>query len=322
MKIADNIAQTIGDTPLIRLHKVTQGLEAEILIKAEFFNPLFSVKDRIGLAMIEAGERDGKIKSDTVIIEPTSGNTGIALAFVCRTRSYRCVLTMPETMSIERRVLLRMLGAEVVLTPGPRGMTGAVLKAEQLLAEYGGKGFAPQQFKNPANPEVHRRTTAEEIWSACEGRVDAFVAGVGTGGTITGVSEVIKSRYPMKTFAVEPAASPVISGGKPGPHKIQGIGAGFIPDILNRSIIDDVITVTNEDAIAMAKRLAVDEGIPAGISTGANVWCAIQAAMRPEMAGKRIVTVAPSSTERYLTTALAEEIRNEVMNLPVSELPA
>lgn len=322
MNIAENINATIGNTPLIRLHRVLDGADADVVIKAEFFNPLFSVKDRIGLAMIEAGERDGKIKPDSVIVEPTSGNTGIALAFVCRTKGYRCLLTMPETMSIERRVLLRMLGAEVVLTPGARGMGGAILKAEALLEEYGDRGFAPQQFRNPANPEIHRRTTAEEIWEATEGNVDAFVAGVGTGGTITGVSEVLKARRAMKTFAVEPEDSPVISGGKPGPHKIQGIGAGFIPDVLNRDIIDDVVTVSNDDAFAMARRLSVEEGIPAGISTGANVCAAIEVAKRPEMAGKRIVTVAPSPTERYLSTALAESVRTEVSQLPVAELPS
>ncbi len=321
MSIANNIAETIGNTPLIRLNNVTKDVDAEILIKAEFFNPLFSVKDRIGLAMIEAGERDGKIKEGSVIIEPTSGNTGIALAFVARTRGYRCILTMPETMSVERRVLLRMLGAEVVLTPGPRGMGGAILKAEMLLEEYGDKGFGPQQFNNPANPDVHRRTTAEEIWKDTEGKIDAFVAGVGTGGTITGVSEVLKERTQMQTFAVEPSASPVISGGSPGPHKIQGIGAGFIPNNLNKDIIDDAVQVSNEDAFAMARRLAVEEGIPAGISTGANVWAAIEVAKRAGMAGKRIVTISPSPTERYLSTPLAEETRAEVAALPVAELP-
>lgn len=322
MKIANNITGTIGNTPLIRLNKVTEGADAEIVIKAEFFNPLFSVKDRIGLAMIEAGERDGSIKDNTTIIEPTSGNTGIALAFVCRTKGYRCILTMPETMSVERRVLLRMLGAEVVLTPGPRGMGGAILKAEMLSQELGDMAFNPQQFNNPANPEVHRRTTAEEIWDATEGRIDAFVAGVGTGGTITGVSEVLKTRTDMKTIAVEPEGSPVISGGKPGPHKIQGIGAGFIPNNLNRDIIDDVEQVTNDAAFAMARRLAEEEGIPAGISTGANVVAAINVAKRSDMAGKRIVVVAPSPTERYLSTPLAESVRAEVAALPVSELPA
>ena len=318
----NSITDTIGRTPLIRLNKITSDLDSEIYIKAEFFNPLFSVKDRIGLAMIEAGERDGKLKPGGIVVEPTSGNTGIALAFVCRAKGYRCVLTMPETMSIERRVLLRMLGAEVVLTPGPRGMGGAILKAEQLLKEQGELGFSPQQFNNPANPEVHRRTTAEEIWEACEGKIDAFVAGVGTGGTITGVSEVIKERTNMKTFAVEPEDSPVLSGGTPGPHKIQGIGAGFVPEVLNTDIIDDTILVSNDNAFATARQLAETEGIPAGISTGANVWSAIQVARENGMAGKRIVAVAPSTTERYLTTPLAEATRNEVANLPVAELPS
>ncbi|MEM7385038.1 MAG: cysteine synthase A [Verrucomicrobiota bacterium] len=322
MKAFNSITDTIGNTPLIKLNQLTKDGEAEIFIKAEFFNPLFSVKDRIGLAMIEAGEKDGTLKPDSVVIEPTSGNTGIALAFVCQAKGYRCVLTMPETMSVERRMLLHMLGAEVALTPGPRGMGGAILKAEMLLEEQGDKGFSPQQFNNPANPEIHRKTTAEEIWSATEGKIDAFVSGVGTGGTITGVSEVIKSRNPdMKTIAVEPTDSPVISGGKPGPHKIQGIGAGFIPGNLNKDIIDDVVTVSNDDAFAMARTLASTEGIPGGISSGANVWAALQVAARPEMAGKRIVTVGCSSTERYFTTPLAEQVRNDVANLPVAELP-
>ncbi len=320
MRICNDMTATVGNTPLIRLHRVASDAGAEILIKAEFFNPLFSVKDRIGLSMIEAGERDGKLRPGGVVIEPTSGNTGIALAFVCAARGYRCILTMPETMSIERRVLLRMLGAEVVLTPGSRGMSGAVAAAEQVLAEHSDNGYMPQQFKNPANPEIHRRTTAEEIWEACEGKIDAFVAGVGTGGTITGVSEVIKQRVPMQTFAVEPSASPVLSGGKPGPHKIQGIGAGFIPDVLNVAMIDDVIQVDNDEAFAMARRLTEEEGLPAGISTGANVVAALRVAARPGMTGKRIVTVAPSTTERYLTTALAEQVRNEAANLPVMEL--
>ncbi|HUF60442.1 MAG TPA: cysteine synthase A [Verrucomicrobiales bacterium] len=320
MRICNDMTATVGNTPLIRLHRVARDSEAEILVKAEFFNPLFSVKDRIGLSMIEAGEREGKLRPGGVVVEPTSGNTGIALAFVCAARGYRCILTMPETMSVERRVLLLMLGAEVVLTPGTRGMSGAIAAAEQVLAEHGENGFTPQQFKNPANPEIHRRTTAEEIWEACEGKIDAFVAGVGTGGTITGVSEVIKQRVPMQTFAVEPAASPVLSGGKPGPHKIQGIGAGFIPDVLNVAMIDDVIQVDNDEAFAMARRLTEEEGLPAGISTGANVVAALRVAARPGMAGKRIVTVAPSTTERYLTTALAEQVRNEAANLTIMEL--
>ncbi|MEM9080430.1 MAG: cysteine synthase A, partial [Verrucomicrobiota bacterium] len=291
---------------------------AEIFVKAEFFNPLFSVKDRIGKAMIEAAERDGKLKPGGLIIEPTSGNTGIALAFVARAKGYRCILTMPETMSQERRVLLRLLGAEIVLTPGPKGMGGAIAKAKQLLEETP-EAFGPSQFDNPANPQVHRETTAEEIWADTEGKIDAFVAGVGTGGTITGVGEVIKSRKPdFKVFAVEPTASPVISGGSPGPHKIQGIGAGFIPGNLNTEIIDEVVQVSNEDAFATAQRLAQEEGLPAGISTGGNVWSAMQVAKN--FPGGRIVTVGCSSTERYLSTPLAEAVKEEVSNLPTHEI--
>ncbi|MDP2137027.1 MAG: cysteine synthase A, partial [Candidatus Didemnitutus sp.] len=267
---------------------------------------------RIGRAMIEAGERDGKIKADTVIVEPTSGNTGIALAFVAAQRGYKLILTMPETMSVERRVLLRMLGAEIVLTPGAEGMKGAIAKAQEIVATHGTRGFMPQQFENPANPEAHRQTTAEEIWAATEGKIDAFVAGVGTGGTITGVSEVIKSRRTLLTVAVEPVTSPVISGGQPGKHKIQGIGAGFVPKNLNRSIVDEVITVADDDAFETARQLALQEGILGGISTGANVWAALQLARRPEMAGKLIVTVACSFGERYLSTPLAEKARQEV----------
>ena len=319
MNIASSMVATIGNTPLIRLNHVTAGLDAEICVKAEFFNPLFSVKDRIGQAMIEAAERDGQLKPGGLIIEPTSGNTGIALAFIARAKGYRCILTMPESMSIERRVLLRLLGAEIVLTPRARGMNGAIAKAKQLLAETPG-AFGPGQFDNPANPQVHRETTAEEIWRDTDGEVDAFVSGVGTGGTFTGVTEVLKSRRAIKAFAVEPSASPVISGGQPGPHMIQGIGAGFIPGNLNTSLIDEVIQVSNEDALATAQALAQEEGLPAGISTGANVWAAIQVARRPEFKGKRIVTVGCSSTERYLSTALAEKVREEVSNLPVHEI--
>ncbi|SHJ78348.1 cysteine synthase [Rubritalea squalenifaciens DSM 18772] len=318
-KLANNMVETVGNTPLIKLNKLTEGLEAEVYVKAEFFNPLFSVKDRIGKSMIEAAEREGKLKPGGTIIEPTSGNTGIALAFVARAKGYRCILTMPESMSIERRVLLRMLGAEIVLTPAAKGMGGAIAKAKQLLEENP-DAFGPQQFDNPANPQAHRETTAEEIWEATEGGIDAFVAGVGTGGTITGVSEVIKQRKAIKTFAVEPTNSPVISGGQPGPHKIQGIGAGFIPNNLNVDIIDEVIQVTNEDAFETAQQLAQLEGIPAGISTGANVWSAIQVAKRPEFAGKKIVTVGCSSTERYLSTPLADKVREEVAQLPVSDV--
>lgn len=311
-QIFPDITATIGRTPLVRLNKVTAGIDAEIVVKCEYFNPLSSVKDRIGVAMIEAGERDGKIQSDTVIIEPTSGNTGIALAFVCAARGYRLVLTMPETMSVERRVLLRMLGAELVLTPGAEGMPGAIRKAEQLVKEHR-NAFLPQQFNNPANPEIHRQTTAVEIWNDTDGRCDALVAGVGTGGTITGVGEVIKKKKPaFRCIAVEPADSAVISGGKPGPHKIQGIGAGFIPRVLNTELIDEVIKVTNDDSFAMARRLAREEGILCGISTGANVWAAIQYARRPENNGKLIVTIAPSTGERYLSTPLADEARAEV----------
>ena len=310
--IFNDIVATVGNTPLIKLNRIATGLPANIFVKAEFFNPLASVKDRIGRAMIEAGERDGRIKQGTVIVEPTSGNTGIALAFVCAARGYKLILTMPETMSIERRVLLRMLGAEIVLTPGAEGMKGAIARANDILAQQGDRGFMPQQFENPANPEIHRRTTAEEIWAATKGNIDAFVAGVGTGGTITGVSEVIKSRKALRTFAVEPSASPVLSGGKPGPHKIQGIGAGFIPKNCNVKIIDEVIQVSNDDAFETARQLALQDGILGGISTGANVWAAIQVAKRPEFAGKNIVTVGCSFGERYLSTALAEKARQEV----------
>lgn len=310
--LSPTIVSTIGKTPLIKLNRIAAGLPASIYLKAEFFNPLASVKDRIGMAMIEAGERDGSIKADTVVIEPTSGNTGIALAFVCAARGYRLILTMPETMSLERRVLLRMLGAEIVLTPGAEGMPGAIRRAGELLDQHGARGFMPQQFENPANPEIHRRTTAEEIWAATEGKIDAFVAGVGTGGTITGVSEVIKSRKAIKSYAVEPSASPVLSGGRPGRHRIQGIGAGFIPKNCNTAIIDEVLTVTDEDAFETARQLARQDGILGGISTGANVWAAMQLAKRPEYAGKMIVTVGCSFGERYISTALAEKARQEV----------
>jgi cysteine synthase len=311
-QVFSDITKTIGRTPLVKLNRVTQGLQAEIAIKCEFFNPLSSVKDRIGVAMIEAGEREGKLTKDSVVIEPTSGNTGIALAFVCAAKGYRLILTMPETMSVERRTLLRMLGAELILTPGAEGMPGAIRKAEQLIKESP-NSYMPQQFTNPANPEIHRRTTAVEIWEDSNGKADALVAGVGTGGTITGVGEVIKSKKPgFKAIAVEPLDSPVISGGKPGPHKIQGIGAGFIPKNLNTAIIDDVIRVTNDDAFSMARRLAKEEGILGGISSGANVWAAIQYAKRPENKGKLIVTVACSTGERYLSTPLAAEARADV----------
>lgn len=317
--IYETIADTIGGTPLVRLNKLTQGLKAEVLVKCEFRNPLFSVKDRIGRAMIEAAERDGSLKPGGIVIEPTSGNTGIAIAFVCAARGYRCILVMPETMSLERKVLLRMLGAEIVLSPGSRGMNGAIAKAKALVAAHGDNAFMPMQFSNPANPEAHRRTTAEEIWRDTGGNLDIFVAGVGTGGTLTGVSEVIKSRIPLYSVAVEPSDSPVLSGGKPGQHKIQGIGAGFVPDNLNRSIVDEIITITNDQAIETAQKLAAIEGLPSGISTGANVAAALQLAARPENAGKRIVTIGCSMTERYLSTVLAERARIEVQSLVAEE---
>jgi cysteine synthase A len=306
-RIFSDITKTIGKTPLVRLNRVTKGIDAAILAKLEFFNPLSSVKDRIGVSMIEAAERQGLIGEETVVIEPTSGNTGIALAFVCAAKGYRCVLTMPETMSMERRKLLNMLGAELVLTPGSEGMPGAIKKAEELVAQVP-KAFMPQQFKNPANPQIHRETTALEIWEDTDGQVDVLVAGVGTGGTITGVSEVIKAKKPaFKAVAVEPADSPVLSGGKAGPHKIQGIGAGFIPDILNKEIIDEIVTVSNEDAFAMARRMAKEEGIPVGISSGAAVWGALEVANRPENSDRLFVVIIPSCGERYLSTPLAEE---------------
>lgn len=317
-KVYNSIIETVGNTPLVKINNTTAGLNADIYLKCEFFNPLASVKDRIGKSMIEAAERDGKIGADSIIIEPTSGNTGIALAFVCAAKGYKLILTMPETMSVERRVLLRMLGAEIVLTPGAKGMGGAIARAGELVEEYGEKAYMPQQFENPANPEAHRQTTAEEIWEATGGKIDAFVAGVGTGGTITGVSEVIKSRKELYTVAVEPTASPVLSGGKPGPHKIQGIGAGFIPKNCNVDIIDDIILVSNEDAFATAQALAEKDGILGGISTGANVWAAMELAKRPEMAGKMIVTVGCSFGERYLSTPLAEKAREEMLTATAS----
>jgi cysteine synthase A len=302
--IAKDITVLVGGTPLVRLNKVTRDIDAEILVKLESRNPAASVKDRIGLAMIEAAERDGKLGPGTVIVEPTSGNTGIALAFVCAARGYRLVLTMPETMSVERRKLLRAYGAELVLTPGSEGMGGAIRRAREITAEIGA-AFMPQQFENPANPEVHRRTTAEEIWADTDGRLDVFVAGVGTGGTITGVGQLLKPRLPqLRCVAVEPADSPVLSGGKPGPHKIQGIGAGFVPAVLDAGVVDEVVKVRHEDAGATAKRLAREEGILCGISSGANVWAALEVAKRPESSGRRIVTVLPSSGERYLSTWL------------------
>ena len=304
---------------MVKLNSIADGCKAEVIIKSEGYNPLLSVKDRIGKSMIETAEAEGLIKPGGTIIEPTSGNTGIALAFVARTKGYRCILTMPETMSIERRVLLKMLGAEIVLTPGPKGMGGAIAKSKQLLEADPG-AFGPSQFVNPANPEAHRKTTAEEIWRDTGGEIDVFVSGVGTGGTITGVSEVIKSRRDLHTVAVEPSASPVLSGGDPGPHKIQGIGAGFVPGNLNIDIIDEVAQVSNEDAFETAQQLCLLEGFPAGISSGATVHAALQIAKRDEMAGKRVVVIAASTTERYLSTPLAESVREEVAALPVSEI--
>ena len=326
MSLNQDVTGSIGRTPLIKLNKVTSGCNAEVYLKGEFFNPLASVKDRIGVSMIEAAERDGKLTPDSVVVEPTSGNTGIALAFVCAAKGYKCLLTMPETMSKERRVLLRLLGADIVLTPGAKGMPGAIAKANSLLEEYGEKGFLPQQFENPANPEIHRQTTAEEIWSDVEGDIAAFVAGVGTGGTITGVSEVIKQRNPdLLSVAVEPEESPVITQTlageevKPGPHKIQGIGAGFVPKNLNLDIVDEVQRVNSDDAFTMARRLGIEEGILGGISTGASVTAALRIGNRPEMAGKRIVVIGASCGERYLTTPLAAEAAAEVMDAVAAE---
>jgi cysteine synthase A len=318
MPLYNSVLETIGRTPLIKLNRVAEGVDATIALKAEFFNPLGSVKDRIGLAMIEAGEKAGKITKDTVIIEPTSGNTGIALAFVAAAKGYKLILTMPESMSLERRTLLALLGAKLVLTPAAEGMKGAIAKAK-AISEETPNAFIPQQFENPANPEIHRKTTAEEIWKDTDGKVDILVAAVGTGGTITGISEVIKERRPgFKAIAVEPKDSPVITQTlkgeplKPGPHKIQGTGAGFVPGNLHLKIVDEVITVTNDEALVMARRLAKEEGLLVGISTGANVHAAIQVAKRPENKGKLIVTIGCSTGERYLTTALAEEARKEV----------
>jgi len=302
--IANSITELVGNTPLVRLNKISRGLGAEVVAKLEFFNPCASVKDRIGVSMINAAEGDGAIKEGTVIIEPTSGNTGIALAFVCAARGYRLILTMPDTMSLERRRLLKALGAELVLTPGGEGMSGAIKEA-QRLAKSIPDSFMLQQFKNPANPRIHRETTAEEIWRDTEGRVDILVAGVGTGGTITGVAEVIKQRKPtLQAIAVEPAGSPVLSGGKAGPHQIQGIGAGFVPEVLKLALIDEIIPVTDENAAVMARRLAREEGILSGISSGAATWAAVEVAKRTENKDKLIVVILPDSGERYLSTRL------------------
>lgn len=306
-RIFNSITELVGNTPLVRLNRLNQT-QATVVAKLEYFNPASSVKDRIGLSMIEAAEREGKIDPQhTVIIEPTSGNTGIGLAFVAAAKGYRLLLTMPDTMSVERRKLLRGFGAELVLTPGADGMKGAIKKAEELSAETP-NSWIPQQFKNPANPDIHRKTTAEEIWRDTDGQVDVLISGVGTGGTLTGVAEVIKPRKPsFRVVAVEPEASPVLSGGSPGPHKIQGIGAGFVPDVLRTELIDEVITVSNDDAFAIARRLAREEGLMTGISSGAAAWAALQVAARPENKGKLIVFVAPSCGERYLSTPLFSE---------------
>ena len=306
--IARDSTELIGNTPLVRLNRVTEGLKAEVVAKLESFNPLGSVKDRIGVSMILNAETKGLISKDTVIIEPTSGNTGISLAFVCAARGYRLILTMPDTMSKERRQLLSVFGAELVLTPGAEGMIGAIKKAEQLATENP-NSFIPQQFQNPSNPEVHRITTADEIWRDTDGKVDILIAGVGTGGTITGIAEVIKAKKtPFKAIAIEPADSPVLSGGKAGPHRIQGIGAGFIPDVLRTDLIDEIVKVSNEDAGAMARRLAREEGILAGISSGAATWAALEVARRPENRGKLIVVILPDTGERYLSTWLFQEM--------------
>ena len=307
MKIYNDITETIGHTPLVRLHRIANGSKAQVVAKLESFNPLSSVKDRIGAAMITDAEERGLLKPGAVLVEPTSGNTGIALAFVAASRGYRLILTMPDTMSVERRQLLEIFGAELVLTPGAEGMKGAIRKAEELEATIPG-ALMLQQFNNPANPEIHRRTTAEEIWNDTDGQADILVAGVGTGGTITGIGEVLKARKPgFRVIAVEPADSPVLSGGQAGPHKIQGIGAGFVPQVLNKAVIDEIVKVTNENAGIIARRLAREEGILAGISCGAAVWAALEVAKRPENEGKLVVAILPDTGERYLTTWLFRE---------------
>jgi cysteine synthase A len=308
MKIANNVTELVGNTPLVRLNRLTAGAEAEVVAKLEFYSPAHSVKDRIGVAMIDAAEKAGLIKDDSIIIEPTSGNTGIALAMVAAARGYKLVLTMPETMSRERRMLLRAYGADLILTPGPEGMDGAIRKAEEIAASNP-RYFIPQQFKNPANPEIHRRTTAEEIWRDTDGKIDFLVAGVGTGGTITGTGEVLKSRKPsFKAIAVEPDASPVLSGGKKGPHPLQGIGAGFVPEVLNTRIYDEIIRVKEQDAYRIARRMAREEGLLVGISSGAATWAALQVANRKENKAKLIVVIIPSFGERYLSTPLFADL--------------
>ena len=308
MRIASDVTELVGNTPLVRLRRLTEGVKADVVAKLEFYNPAHSVKDRIGVSMIEAAEKAGKIKPDTIILEPTSGNTGIALAFVCAAKGYKLVLTMPETMSKERRVLLKAYGAQLILTPGSEGMPGAIKRAEELAATDP-RYFIPQQFQNPANPEIHRKTTAEEIWRDTDGKADILVSGIGTGGTITGVGEVLKARKPsFRVIAVEPDASPVLSGGPKGPHPIQGIGAGFVPDVLNTKIYDEIVRVKNDDAFATARRAAREEGLLVGISSGAAIWAAVEVARRTENAGKLIVVIVPSFGERYLSTALFADL--------------
>jgi cysteine synthase A len=308
MRIANDVTELIGNTPLVRIRRLSEGAVGNLVAKLEFYNPAHSVKDRIGVSMIDAAEKAGLIREDTIVVEPTSGNTGIALAMVCAARGYRCVLTMPETMSKERRILLKAYGAELILTPGPEGMAGAIKKAEELAASDS-RYFMPQQFKNPANPEIHRRTTAEEIWADTDGQADILVSGIGTGGTITGVGEVIKARKPsFKCIAVEPDASAVLSGGPKGPHPMQGIGAGFVPEILNREIYDEIIRVKNDDALETARRAAREEGLLVGISSGAALWAGVQVARRPENSGKLIIVIIPSFGERYLSTVLFADL--------------